>query len=207
MGMTCTLCRATEADITRLRKAPEDVHEFLFPEASAPPLVNAPPLPGLAGWIMRLFPITVKQNDPNWVPPEHPARADDRQLDLDKGWHGLHFLFTGTAWEGEEPGCFLVAGGEDIGDDEADSQPRVLDANQVRRFSEFLAGLSTEELQRRFDPARMTSLEIYPERIWKRDPAARRESEFEHLREAFGDLRTFVGAAAEQGDAIIVHLG
>jgi hypothetical protein len=206
MGMTCSLHRATAADIGRLRAAPDDVTDFLFPEHSAPPVVTVPPPPGPLGWILRLLPITVTQVDPNYVPPEHPPATDDRQLDLDKAWHGLHFLFTGTAWEGEEPGCFLVAGGEEIGDDEADSQPRVLDAKQVRRFSEFLAGLSTEELQRRFDPSRMTSLEIYPERIWKRDPAARRESEFEHLCEAFGDLRTFVGAAAEQGDAIIVHL-
>jgi hypothetical protein len=203
MGMTCTLRHASAADIDRLRAAPAEVANFLFPEHSGPPVVTVPPPPGPLGWILRLLPITVTQVDPNYVPPEHPAPDDGRTLDL-AAWHGLHFLFTGTAWEGEEPGCFLVAGGEEIGDDEADSQPRVLNANQVRQFSEFLSALSTEELQRRFDPTRMTSLEIYPERIWKREPA---ESAFEHLRESFDDLRTFVGATAEQGDAIIVHLG
>ena len=29
----------------------------------------------------------------------NPAVAKDDQVDLDKGWHALHFLFTGTAWE------------------------------------------------------------------------------------------------------------
>ena len=33
-------------------------------------------------------------------------------VDLDKVWHGIHFLLTGSAWEGEEPLCYLVNGGE-----------------------------------------------------------------------------------------------
>ena len=74
MGMTCSLHRATEAEIARLRKSPEDVNEFLFPLASTPPLVKAPPLPGLAGWIMRLLPISELIVDPNWVPPELTPR-------------------------------------------------------------------------------------------------------------------------------------
>jgi hypothetical protein len=35
-------------------------------------------------------------------------------VDIDKGWHGLHFLFTGTADGGEERACYLVRGGEEI---------------------------------------------------------------------------------------------
>jgi hypothetical protein len=206
MGMTCTLRRASAADIERLRAAPDEVADFLFPQHSAPLVVTVPPPPGPLGWILRLLPITVTQVDPNYVAPEHPPAADDRGLDLDKSWHGLHFLFTGTAWEGQEPGCFLVRGGEEIGDEDSESQPRVLDANQVRQFSAFLSSLSAVEFEHRFDPERMTALEIYPERIWKRDPAAHGESTFEYLRQAFDDLRPFVGAAAEQGDAIIVSL-
>jgi hypothetical protein len=168
--------------------------------------VKAPPLPGLAGWIMRLLPISELIVDPNWVPPEHPAADEGRVLDLDKAWHGLHFLLTGTAWDGEEPGCFLLAGGQEIGDDEADSRPRVLDANQVRRFSEFLSAISTQELQRRFDPARMNLLDISPEGIWAGDLAPDMPA-FKYLSESFDDLRTFVGGAAEQSDAVIVQLG
>jgi hypothetical protein len=206
MGMTCTLRRASAADIDRLRAAPTEVANFLFPEHSGPPVVTVPPPPGPLGWILRLLPITVTQVDPNYVPPEHPPATDDGQLDLDKAWHGLHFLFTGTAWDGEEPGCFLVSGGEEIGDDDSDSQPRVLDANRVRRFSEFLSALSVEELQRRFDPARMNLLDIHPKRDWA-DDLAPDMSAFKYLRESFDELQKFVGVAAEEGDAIIVHLG
>src|SRR5690349_11334743 len=40
----------------------------------------------------------------------------ENRLDLDKAWHGLHFLLTGTDWGGTPPLNFIVAGGETIGD-------------------------------------------------------------------------------------------
>ena len=33
------------------------------------------------------------------------------ELEVDKAWHGLHFLLTGTAWEGDFPLNFIVSGG------------------------------------------------------------------------------------------------
>lgn len=40
------------------------------------------------------------------------ARAS---TDLDKAWHGIHYLLTETAWEGNEPLNFLVQGGNVAG--------------------------------------------------------------------------------------------
>ena len=37
-------------------------------------------------------------------------------FDIDKAWHGIHYLLTGTAWEGAAPLNFLVAGGRPVGD-------------------------------------------------------------------------------------------
>jgi Domain of unknown function (DUF1877) len=202
MGMTCTLRRASAADCERLRAEPEAVREFLYPEGSAPPVVEAREK-GLAGWILRLFGVKVTQVDPSWVPPERTAPDDGSELDLEKAWHGLHYIFTGTAWEGEQPGCFLVHGGEEIGDEDADSRPRLLDPNEVGQFSAFLASLSNDEFTRRYDPERMTALEIDPDVIWKVD-AASDYSPIDHLRSAFDDLRNFVAAAAERGDAIVI---
>jgi hypothetical protein len=39
------------------------------------------------------------------------------ELEVDKAWHGLHFLLTGSAWEGSFPLNFIVAGGQEVGDD------------------------------------------------------------------------------------------
>jgi len=150
-----------------------------------------------------MMPVKVAQVDPNWVPPERSKPDDGSELDLDKAWHGLHFIFTGTAWEGEAPGCFLVSGGEEIGDEDDDSRPRLLDVAQVKEISTFLTSLSDDNFIHRFDADRMTALEIYPEVIWKRD-AGSRLTPIDYLRQAFHDLRAFVEAAADRGDAIVI---
>ncbi|MER7284053.1 DUF1877 family protein [Dactylosporangium sp. NPDC000244] len=41
------------------------------------------------------------------------AEMPDPELDLDKSWHGIHFLLTGTAWEvGDGAGAAVLGGGE-----------------------------------------------------------------------------------------------
>ena len=204
MGMTCTLRRVNETDLRRLRKAPEQVFTFLFGEL--PPLETVR-VPGLEGFILRLFGITSQQVSTTAAADESANRLqriqDGDELDIEKAWHGLHFLLTGTAAEGEEPGCFLLCGGEEIGDEDV-GPARVLRPDQVSQFAAFLAELSHDELARRYDPTRMTALEIYPE-IWTR-PAAPGESGFDYLFESFEDLRDFVKATSAKGDSLIVSI-
>ena len=207
MGTTCTLRRASQADITRLLASPDDVAEFLYGDDQGAPPVEVVRLPGLAGFLMRFFPITITQTVQ--TPPHRPQDAPDPPqhredyTDLDKAWHGLHFLFTGTAWEGPEPACYLVKGGEDIGDEDAGAA-RALDPPRVQHFARFLDSLSREELTRRYDPPRMVELEIYPEVIWTR-PHERQEN-LDYLLENFEILRRFVRSVAERGDGLIVSV-
>ena len=201
MGMTCSLHRVAAPDVARLRESPSAVEDVLFPPGSTPPVVEVREK-GIAGWLLRMVGVQVTQVDPNWVPPGQPEPPHDR-IDLDKAWHGLHYIFTRTPWEGEPPGCFLVVGGEEIGDEDDENRARMLDPDQVRQFSTFLGSISDDEFASRFDAERMTALEIYPP-IWTREheqPPA-----LEYLRDEFRDLRQFVSAAAEQGDAIVVAL-
>ena len=206
MGMTCTLRRVNEADLRRLRDAPEQVFTFLYGQPVPLETVREP---GLVGFIMRLLGIKVQQVSATAAADKSADRPlqqvqDSDEIEIDKAWHGLHFLFTGTAWEGDEPACFLLCGGEEIGNEDV-GPARVLRPDQVSQFATFLAGLSHEELARRYDPTRMTALEIYPEVIWSR-PAAPGESAFDYLLEAFEDLRNFVTATSTRGDSLIVSI-
>ena len=201
MGMYGTLRRVTLADAERLRADPRLLEAFLFGE---PPIVVEERLPGVLGFLLRLTPIKVQRTepalpsaDPLWPPP-----APGEQLDVDKAWHGLHFLLTGTADGGAEPACYLLTGGEELGDDEDDVQARLLRPAQVRALAEHLAPLGNDELTRRFDPERMTKLGIYPTVIWKRPEETDAPRGF--LLDAFAGLREFVGDAARDGDAIVV---
>ena len=87
------------------------------------------------------------------------ADGEGMSTDLDKAWHGIHYLLTGTAWEGGRPLNFLVAGGRPVGDIDVGYGPaRVLSAAETRGAHEALTQLSDDDLRGRFDPAAMTRL-------------------------------------------------
>jgi hypothetical protein len=203
MGLACSLHRATEADIDRLLADPDAVAGFLDPDDGTAPRVREVRPKGLLGWLLRLTPITITEVVPESEggAPLHPPDPD-RSIDIEKGWHGLHFLLTGTADEGEEPACYIVRGGEDL-DDEGCS--RALRPHQVRRFSEYLSSLTPAELARRYDPQRMTKLRIYPSVIWSR-PTETPNSPLTWLTECFEDVRQFIAKAAASGDGVIVDI-
>jgi Domain of unknown function (DUF1877) len=77
---------------------------------------------------------------------------------------------------------------------------------QVRRFDEYLSMLNPAELTRRYDPARMAQLEIYPDAIWAR-PAPAEDSPREWLLECFSDLQRFIGKVAAANDGVVIHIG
>jgi hypothetical protein len=210
MGMVCGLHRASDQDIARLIEHPEELRDFLEPyDPNAPEIEEVRPK-GLLGLLLRLSPITITQVKPrdDLTPEEMLAgmQPNDDEIDLDKAWHGLHYLFTGSAWEGDEPGCFLVRGGEDVADEEYGyGLVRAFRAGQTRDIASFLASLSRDELARRFDPEDMTKLEIYPDVIWTRTPADD-DDPLEYLISAFDDLQTFVSKTANEGDGLLVYL-
>ena len=206
MGMTGGLVRASETDIRRLRADRSTLPGFIEGDVWAPPVRRVQPK-GILGWLLRLTPIIIEEVDPDAVPPESAKLVEpESHLDLDKAWQPLHFLLTGTAWEGEEPGCYLVRGGEELADDDelGYSSIRVLTPDQVSRFDEFLRSLSHETLRQRFDHQKMVALEIYSK------PRAREKAsshdEVPPLLEVFDGLRSFVAVTATGGDGAIVYL-
>jgi Domain of unknown function (DUF1877) len=123
------------------------------------------------------------------------------ELEIDKAWHGLHFLLTGTAWEGDFPLNFIAVGGEEVGDDLGYGPARGLTSSDVRQIDRALEPLTRQELGQRFDAARMTELQIYPFG-WSDDP----DGELDYLLDFYADLRAFVRRTAERGDALLVYL-
>jgi hypothetical protein len=204
MGLTCSLHRATESDVGSLLADPAALAGFLDADDGSAPRVRQVRPKGFLGWLLRLTPITISEVEPE-AAEDAPYRPPDpdRSIDIEKAWHGLHFLLTGTADEGEEPACFLLRGGEDLDDE---GLTRALRPGQVRRFSQYLAALEADDLAARYDPERMTRLEIYPDTIWKRT-AAPGESPLEWLMDSFEEVRQFLDKAAASGDCVIITIG
>jgi Domain of unknown function (DUF1877) len=146
-----------------------------------------------------------------------PARAfdlvdstyDDESNDtanLDKAWHGIHYLLTGTAWEGEAPENTLVAGGTELPDPDEEwgyGPPRCVGAVSAAAFARAVEAITDDELAARFDPADMTAKEIYPP-ILDRDPSE--DDTLGYLMEYVAVLRQFLASAAAQNRGFLVAL-
>lgn len=121
-------------------------------------------------------------------------------LYLEKNWHGYHYLLTETAWEGDEPDCYLVKGGSEIGDDMGYGPARLLNPKQVNAFSKALDALSKSDLLGRYNAEKMIAQEIYPSTIW--DQAGEKEE----LVSSFSSLKRFVRKAQKCKEGLLIYI-
>jgi hypothetical protein len=171
MGMYLSVASLSEATINRLHDDPPLVWQIIAPDdpEAVARARGAPKGPGL---LSRLFGRgRAAPAEPAPAPTLVLAEGEGEMLELDKAWHGIHYLLTGTAWEGDPPLNFLLVGGREVGDEEIGySVPRTLTPAESRDVAVALAALSDDQLRARFAPDDMMRLEIYPE-IWDRNPA------------------------------------
>ncbi|GGB99060.1 YfbM family protein [Pseudoduganella buxea] len=120
-------------------------------------------------------------------------------VDVDKAWHGIHFLLTGTVAAGAGPLANVVFGRVPVGDEDVGYGPAMAtDAADVPAIAAALASVTDETLRTRFAPDAMA--EIYPN-IWDEGDEA-----LDYLLENLDTLRTFYRDAAAGGLAVITWL-
>jgi hypothetical protein len=124
------------------------------------------------------------------------------ELSLDKAWHGVHYLLSGSPGPTATPLGQAVLGGTEIGEDFSGyGEARVLDPAQVAEISQALSAPDTERaVVERYDPARMSQLQIYPFG-WEEE-----EDNRDWVLVSFRDLRGFYADAAASGRAIVTCL-
>ncbi|MET4108728.1 YfbM family protein [Hymenobacter sp. UYP22] len=128
-----------------------------------------------------------------------------QELDLDKAWHGLHFMLTGTAWDGDEPLAYLLTGGHDIGNEEEHDvgygPARGLTAPEVKQFANDLNDITLETFASRYVGSRMDELELYP-RGWGQELEEMRN----WLVNEFNKLQSFANSAAAENACLVIYL-
>jgi hypothetical protein len=124
-------------------------------------------------------------------------------LDVDKAWHAIHFLLTGSAWEGDPPLNFIVTGGLEMGDDLGYGPARGLTSGEVVKLAAALKAIPPDSLLQRFDPAALTSAEIYPQ-IW--DRPQEEDDTRGYVSEYYDQLRSFILDAAVEGEALLIAM-
>ncbi|HKP81146.1 MAG TPA: YfbM family protein [Pyrinomonadaceae bacterium] len=199
MGMVLALVALSDANIARLLQDPPLVWRAIAPdepEAYEKARTEKVKQTLWSKLFRRTQPMTT-------VPDLEMSGVEGLNTDLDKAWHGIHYLLTGTAWEGDYPRNFLVKGGTEVGDiDVGYGTARVLTAAQTREVLDALNGVSDEDLEARFDPQDMVAKEIYPE-IWDRDPEE--DDTFGYLTEYFQVLRGFLSQTVDEGLGLVVY--
>jgi hypothetical protein len=199
MGMCLVLTMLGDEHLTRIQNDPPLVWLAVAPDE--PGMYDEARAPARPSLLDRLLGRT----------PTSPARErltltapDGEQADLDKAWHALHYLLTGSAWDGAPPEGFLLTGGTELAAIEVGyGSPRLLTAAETRAVDAALTQVTEADLLRRWDPPAMMQLEIYPE-IWDRDGTD--DDPRGYVLEYFGALKKFVARAAASGRGLVITL-
>ena len=149
----------------------------------------------------------------------HPDDGSgEREVDVDKAWHGIHWLLTGSgddrppaprkkglfrkAEPAPEPGAewLPVLGGDPVGDDEGYGPARLLRPEQVAAVAQALGPITPEVLASRVDLAAMDAEGLYPS-IWDEDDVYET-----YLGPNYAALREFYLEAARDGAAVLLAI-
>jgi hypothetical protein len=113
-------------------------------------------------------------------------------------WQGIHYLLTGTPWEGEFPQDFLLHGGTELRLLEYGPE-RLLTPDAVTESWNALSSIDETELLSRYDAEEMNRLKVHPCR-WHD------EAERVGLAREFAALRQFMQRAADKGHFLVAAL-
>jgi len=127
--------------------------------------------------------------------------SHDVSLEMDKEWHGIHYLLTGEPWSPRGVLGQVILGGSEFGPDIGYGPARYLNPRQVAEIATALKNLPIEQFKGRYDPKAMTKAEIYPT-IWDREG----QEGLRWLVAGLEQLTEFYGRAAAQGKGVILAI-
>jgi hypothetical protein len=212
MSMIGHLRQITLGELQQLQQNPKLVREFLHAKANE----NASNLVGALERVQKIgiqAAATGTADDPHErekirsqimnelessgveLPGEVPG---EEGLSLEKSWHCLHYLLTGTAEDASPPLGNAILGGSRIGDDLGYGPARFLTPELVRQVAEALSKLSAEDLAQRFDIDSMVAANIY---------GCEEKDELEIAQYYFGKLVRYYADASRSGNAMLLYLG
>lgn len=127
-------------------------------------------------------------------------------VDLDKAWHCLHYLLSGSPRGGEGPLSFLLTGGTPVGTEDLGGMgpARVFRPGELGSVADALAPVREQKLLARFDPKQLEKLDIYPGR-WS---ALNLRSEYElgYYFGPFEELKRLLERGKTEGSGMIVWI-
>jgi hypothetical protein len=199
MGVVAYLQTLSDENIRKVLADPPLVWMAIAPEE--PDLYSRARQEKQGGFFQRLFGKKLLEPAPASLSLQD---GEGETIDLDKSWHGIHYLLTLSADGGHAPLDFMVVGGAQVGDIEVGYGPaRVFTSDEVRALHLALQSMNAALLSSRFNPADMMKLEIYPE-IWGR--ASDTEELLDYCLENFETMASFIAEAAKRNMGLLVTM-
>jgi len=120
-------------------------------------------------------------------------------LNIDKSWHGIHFLLCADPCGGEKPLFNVVMGGEEINEEDVGYGPaRYLTSLEVSEVFEAIKDITKDELSQKFDLEEFSRNDIYPN--------YQSQEDFKYLWFHFEQLKNFFEKASNVHKAVIVYI-
>jgi hypothetical protein len=116
-------------------------------------------------------------------------------LELDKAWHGIHYLLCGSGEGGSGIEGFLLNGHRI--EEGGDAEVFYHSPQNVTAFAELLYHSPANLLRQRFNGDHMDTLNIYPESRWN-------QTALDYLIEYYERLREFASKHALEENALLV---
>jgi len=133
--------------------------------------------------------------------------GEDVFVDVDKAWHCLHFLLTGTADGGDPPLNFVLTGGREVGTEDVGYGPaRAFTSQEVAQIAKALEPIDRSWLAARFDAERMDRLEIYPDSGHWSEVEPSSEDSFGYYLAGFDSIKSLVRHGAASGLGMLAWL-
>lgn len=134
-------------------------------------------------------------------PPDGHAEGAD-VVDLDKAWHCIHFMLTGSAVDTAPTAGWSILGGTELGEDMGMGPARVLAPAQVRSVASALDDIDDDAFKARYAPDAMMAAEVY----LSDSLAADGDAAMDYIGQNYRSLRTFYRDIAAKGHGAILWL-
>jgi hypothetical protein len=128
------------------------------------------------------------------------AKKSRRRLEVEKSWHGLHFVLTGDPWKGSGALSLVVMGGTEVGEDSGYGRPHYVNPFQVVQASTALDRMTDAEFEQKVRNTNFSGKDIYcyDDKLTRED--------IEELIHYFKQVRQFFHDAAERSNGILVGI-
>ena len=134
--------------------------------------------------------------------PEDGDSEPPHYMDVDKAWHCIHFMLTGSVEGGAEPLAGAFFGGEEIGEDMGYGAARLMPPQQVRSISTALAAIDEESFKARYNPDALVGANVYMADMCVHDG----DDALDYLVENYRALVAFYRDTAMRGDGAVLWI-